>query len=842
MIDGAAPLDASTGELETAGRYGPAWISGLRRHGDLAALTALMLLTATAAWERFSVDTWIGRVDVLTAYLPWYDLVGKTLGSFRLPGWNPYTFSGTPLAGDPQSGWMYAPVMLWFAILPAVAAFKAMVLTQLVVAGVSTYALARLVGMGPIGALTAAASFEFGPFLLQNSYCCTIYPQVTTWFPLAFVGVELAVRRRSWAGRIAAWGVAGFAISQIAAGWVGQGAYNGFLLVAGYVFYRTALAPLHAASARRRASRLVLHGVGVFGLGLAMAAAGLLPRLDVNGRTNLAGGYDNVAAASGKGWKLDYLFFQVLNSGGATARFYVGGATIALALLALPLVRRRSAVPYFAAFTAALMVMTLDPTPLHRLLYLLPRYQSLHEHTPFRVLGLMMLGPAMLAGATVDAIARRRPPMWAPIVAFLPLVTVEAARGYVIDHGRRLPPLPLTVIVATLIAAGGLALGLPWLREHAPRLAIARYAAPLLLVALLLWDPWFRFFLDSVRNGTVPARSETSIAVNTATSDPGGAGEFLRGELARGGEPFRYFGYDALGLRTLDPSEFLDQTGGTYHSRRDRPNIQALLVSARAMRLGLYDIQGYNPIQLSRYVDYFRALTGVSQNYHDANVQPGSLDSPLIDLLNVRYVVIPNDAPPGRPRTDLLALRLKHREVFRNARIRVLANDAAFPRAWIVHEARQVSEADSLGEIANGSVDPRVTALVERAPPPLKPAAAGVLEQVQVTGYEPDLVRLSATLGADGMIVLDDVYDDGWRVYVDGEREQIYVADHLLRGAAVPAGIHTVEFRYEPLPLRVGLALSGAALAIVAASLALLGWHRWSSRDGGRALLPKVAS
>ena len=37
--------------------------------------------------------------------------------------------------------------------------------------------------------------------------------------------------------------------------------------------------------------------------------------------------------------------------------------------------------------------MTLKETPLHQVLYLVPRYESLHQHTPFRILGLVMLGP-----------------------------------------------------------------------------------------------------------------------------------------------------------------------------------------------------------------------------------------------------------------------------------------------------------------------------------------------------------------------------------------------------------------------------------------------------------------
>ncbi len=40
------------------------------------------------------------------------------------------------------------------------------------------------------------------------------------------------------------------------------------------------------------------------------------------------------------------------------------------------------------------------------------------------------------------------------------------------------------------------------------------------------------------------------IEANAADTDPGGAGEFLHEQMRLGGEPFRYFGYNGIGLRT----------------------------------------------------------------------------------------------------------------------------------------------------------------------------------------------------------------------------------------------------------------------------------------------------
>ena len=63
-------------------------------------------------WSRYNLY----RLDILTFYLPWYEHLGERLRAFDIPGWMPYAMSGSPFAGDPQSGWGYLPAMVIFTI------------------------------------------------------------------------------------------------------------------------------------------------------------------------------------------------------------------------------------------------------------------------------------------------------------------------------------------------------------------------------------------------------------------------------------------------------------------------------------------------------------------------------------------------------------------------------------------------------------------------------------------------------------------------------------------------------------------------------------------------------
>jgi Bacterial membrane protein YfhO len=338
------------------------------------------------------------------------------------------------------------------------------------------------------------------------------------------------------------------------------------------------------------------------------------------------------------------------------------------------------------------------------------------------------------------------------------------------------------------------------------------------VVAALLVAAIFR---DSARiwwGGSSPVGTPRQIVALHVDEAGGGAAAFLRARLAEG--PVRHVGYDAAWLRDRP-----DGRRGTYHARHREAAVQALLVGHRAVRLKLFELQGYNPVQNRRYVEFLRALNGRAQNYHDAYIRPSGLDSPLLDLLNARYTVVPAAVPPGRP--DLLHLSQRHPTVYGDAAVRVLERRGALPRAWIVHETRQVEQGQGLRLLVDGAVDPRRVALLEVAPPVLAPPADAAADRAAVDRYESDRIELTVQTDAPGLLVLSEVYDPGWRAYVDGRRVPVLVADHVLRAVPVPAGAHAVELRYEPAGLRVGLGITLATAGLVAILWGGLGWRSW---------------
>ena len=802
----------------------PRWATG----GDARALGVLVAILALAVWNRLTFDVWLARFDVVTYYLPWYAEVGQRLRDFDIPAWNPHQFSGTPLAADPQSGWGYAVVMAAFALLPPLVAFKAMVVAQLVVAALSTYWLSRALRLSPVAALIAASAYVTGPFLQWDTACCLPFAQLGTWLPLALVGVEVALRSGAWRERVAPLVVASFAVSQMLAGWVGEGWIYTVLTVATWTVYRCLSGP--GARARLVVRRLADGGavaISTLAGGAAVGAAGVLPRLAHNAETNLADGDYERLGIHGLGngpWDIGYLATQLFGMGlGYHHRAVgLGGAVIVLGLIGIVVGWRRAAVPYFTILTAVVLVLALEWTPLHWLLYRIPRYEAIHEHDPWRVLALAAIGPAMLAGAAVEALRTVRvTPALVPLLlvpAGLVLLTALTSGEFdgVIGWSTIVAAGVATAVILALVLRGRADVG----RSSPSRASLV--AAGVILITLVAQPLGLEVAGSQLGWPGDPRWEQTwrpdpslepALAMEVRTTDPDGAGDFLAQRLVEDG-PFRYVGYSGVGY----PDGVQGQL--TYMLRRFQPGVQAVLVNGRPMFLGLNDIQGYNPIQYRRYVELFAAMNGAEQGYHTAFLLASGVASPLLDLLNVRYVVVDLSLPPERG--DVLALTAGRREVFRTGSAVVYETARPVSHAWIVHDVRPTERTSTLGSMTAPGFDPRVTAYVEGPPPLTGIPPAGSVERAEVRDTTPETLSIEVDAAAPGLLVVSQVYGDGWEATIDGRPAMLLATDHAIQGIAIDAGAHLVELRYRPASLRLGLWVSTVSLVAMASAL---GWR-----------------
>ena len=121
-----------------------------------------------------------------------------------------------------------------------------------------------------------------------------------------------------------------------------------------------------------------------------------------------------------------------------------------LALLAPVLARGRHATPFFAVVTVLAYLLTLDTTPLHRLFYLIPQYEAIHQHDPWRVVAAAGIGPPLLAAASLEALrTSERFPAWVRALLPIPFLLLIL----VLLSGEAVPDvISLPVVIAALLA------------------------------------------------------------------------------------------------------------------------------------------------------------------------------------------------------------------------------------------------------------------------------------------------------------------------------------------------------------------------------------------------------
>ena len=80
---------------------------------------------------------------------------------------------------------------------------------------------------------------------------------------------------------------------------------------------------------------------------------------------------------------------------------------------------------------------------------------------------------------------------------------------------------------------------------------------------------------------------------------------------------------------------------------------------------------------------------------------------------------------------------------------------------------------------------------------------------------------VKGNFNGDNFLVILDSWYPGWHAYLDTQEIPIYSVNGLFKGVEVPAGNHTIEFRYIPKAFRFGLRLSiiGLLISIILVAL-----------------------
>ena len=80
---------------------------------------------------------------------------------------------------------------------------------------------------------------------------------------------------------------------------------------------------------------------------------------------------------------------------------------------------------------------------------------------------------------------------------------------------------------------------------------------------------------------------------------------------------------------------------------------------------------------------------------------------------------------------------------------------------------------------------------------------------ITMNSYQPNHLKYNSNNSNPGLAVFSEMYyAEGWNATIDGKAVSHFRADYVLRAMEIPAGKHSIEFRFEPQVVKTGSAIA----------------------------------
>ncbi|MCC6486529.1 MAG: YfhO family protein [Candidatus Hydrogenedentes bacterium] len=714
--------------------------------------------------ERFKLPQNRLAVDPVIAFRPDYLLTREAVSSGEWPLWNPLEYAGVPLLANAQSAVFnpYHLLLLWCDVDLAITLF---VLIKLWLCGMTAFIAARILMLTPHAARFLSIAWMLGSY----NFIWSLWPltDVSAWLPVAVVGLELLL----------------------------QGAY-------------------------RR---------GFFALALGATLM------------NLAG-HPETAFTMCAGAGLYFLLRLFTDRGTRGARLKRLGVAIAASLLAstvcmvqwLPLAEY-IAHSYTVEDRAASYKLEFMPASGIASLWVPRIFGTLAEETFWchsrtdtnsNILSTQYLGMAVWLGLALlfsTGVLRRGHPRRGQVACLLAASAIGLLLAYEFPALAFVHQLPLfstlrrvyhvcfAVFALPLAATIGLQ---EWFSRPQrvssllrPALVLALIAAS--VIAFVLW--WFGgimnlkgmtgYVLFQVRCAVLATLcASLPLALSTRWYKPGLCWALLT--LCLGLDHL----FACRGLVPVMQRKYVYPETQLTQYFKEQPApcrigaAEGGLAGGVLTNYGVAEWLGYDGLYPARVIRFQKEL---GTKFWDAMEPACSL---AFYLNNPKY-------PPVFPLEERLASGALELTDTRDG-IEIYRNINVYPRAFLAGQLEVVAGPDELWKrMRDPGFVPRRVALAET--PTATPVPSSHLDPpgtASIAAYTSTRVAVNVSAKESAVLVLADAFYPGWKARLNGTDVELFPVYHAFRGVIVPAGESRVEFSYEPLSFRIGLALSILAL------------------------------
>jgi hypothetical protein len=174
------------------------------------------------------------------------------------------------------------------------------------------------------------------------------------------------------------------------------------------------------------------------------------------------------------------------------------------------------------------------------------------------------------------------------------------------------------------------------------------------------------------------------------------------------------------------------------------------------------------------------------QQLYDYQIAKNNIE--VLNMLNVKYIIQTDSTGAAVP-------------VF---------NQDANGNAWFVEDLKLVNKPDDVMK-ALDNLDTKNVAVFNVHHFGSKLESARLKEDWDTSGkikldiYKPNYLKYTSENSGKGLAVFSEIYyENGWNAYIDGKLTDHFLVDYVLRAMEVPAGKHTIEFKFEPQVVKTG--------------------------------------
>ena len=195
-------------------------------------------------------------------------------------------------------------------------------------------------------------------------------------------------------------------------------------------------------------------------------------------------------------------------------------------------------------------------------------------------------------------------------------------------------------------------------------------------------------------------------------------------------------------------------------------------------------IGGYHAAKLGRYQELFDFQ--IAKN----NIQ-------VFNMLNTKYFIIPDDE--GKPKAQ--------------------QNTEANGNVWFVDNLIPVKNANEEIQALDSLSTKEEAVILENDYKKMDiqfPMQQDTIATIALADYKvTSLTYKSVTKSVQFAVFSEIFYKEGWNAYIDGELVPHYRVNYVLRGMKIPAGIHKIEFKFEPKVIQQGKTVSLISYALL---------------------------